>query len=182
VNTSLIAPSALVTIRDTPAVLQALLAGQPDDVLLRLNPEGWSIKDIVAHMHDAEGIAFTVRIGRILEEETPAIASIDPGGRLLAGGYAARALPDLLAELAERRPGHIAWLLALTPEQLAQVGEHDRAGAITPAGIIHQWAYHELAHLRQIMEQLQVGFTPGMANTRAFYPESQALLDQLATT
>jgi hypothetical protein len=180
-NTEPLSPSALATIRDTPAVLRALLTGQPENVLLRPNPEGWSIKDIVAHMHDAEGIAFTVRIGRILEEESPSIASIDPDGRIRAGGYAERTLTDLLAELAERRPGHVAWLLALTPEQLARVGQHDRAGAITPAAIIHQWAYHELAHLRQIMEQLQAGVTPGMANTRAFYPESQTLLDQLSS-
>jgi hypothetical protein len=178
-TTTTLAPSALATMRNTPAVLQALLAGQPDDVLLRPNPEGWSIKDIVAHMHDAESIAFTVRIGRILDEEQPAIASIDPDGRIRAGGYAERDLPELLAELAERRPGHLAWVQSLTAEQLARVGQHDRAGAITPAAIIHQWAYHELAHVRQIMEQLQAGLTPGMANTRVFYPESQELLAQM---
>ena len=168
-------PVAQTTLRNTPAVLQALLAGQPEAVLRRPNVEGWSIADIVAHLHDVEGIAFTVRIGRMLDEDTPSIASIDPSGRLQDGGYTARALPELLSELAERRPRHLAWLLTLTPEQLARAGQHDRAGAITPAAVAHQWAFHDLAHVRQIMEMLQAGLTPGMANTRAFYPEAQAL-------
>ena len=43
--------------------------------------------------------------------------------------------------------------------------------------VIHyQWAFHDLAHLRQIMEMLQAGLVPGMGTTRTFYPETGALL------
>lgn len=175
-----IAPLALDIIARTPAVLRALLAGLDDITLRRKDPEGWSVNDIVAHLHDVEGIAFTERIGRMLAEDTPAIASIDPSGRLVAGNYAARELDQLLAELATMRTEHVGWLQSLSPEQLARQGEHDRAGAITPADIAHQWAFHDLAHIRQIMEMLQAELVAGMGNTRAFYPEAQALLLQQA--
>ena len=45
-------PAALAILRSTPALLRMLLADLPRDVLHRPNPEGWSIKDIVAHLHD----------------------------------------------------------------------------------------------------------------------------------
>jgi hypothetical protein len=173
-----IAPLAPAIISRTPAVVRALLADLDADTLQRPNPEGWSVKDIVAHLHDVESIAFTERIGRMLAEDRPAIASIDPGGRLVAGGYGARDLDELLAELAAMPAEHVFWLQNLTADDLARIGQHERAGAITPAEIAHQWAYHDLAHLRQIMEMLQAGLVAGMGNTRAFYPEAQALLEQ----
>jgi hypothetical protein len=174
-----IEPSALVILRRTPFLLRALLADLDPEVLHRSNPEGWSIKDIVAHMHDAEDIAFVARVRRMLEEETPFIASIDPPARLREGGYANRTFDELLDDLASRRAAHAAWVAALTSEDLARPGCHDTAGTVTPAAIIHQWAFHDLAHTRQIMEMLQAGFTPGMANTRTFYPEAEALHRQL---
>lgn len=173
-----IAPLAPDIVARTPAVLRALLATVDDDVLQRKNPEGWSVSDIVAHLHDVEGIAFTERIGRMLTEDTPAIAAIDPSARLVAGGYAERDLDGLLSELAAMRAEHVVWLQALTADDLARTGQHERAGTITPAEIAHQWAFHDLAHLRQIMEMLQAQLVAGMGNTRAFYPEAQALLEQ----
>lgn len=171
-----IIPDALAILRATPIVLRALLAGLPAETVLRPNPEGWSVKDIVAHIHDTEGIAFTERIRRMLDEDTPAIAAIDPPARLEAEGYAARTLDDLLDELDRLRPQHLAWIATLTSDQFARTGLHNVAGPITPRDIIHQWAYHDLNHLRQIMEMLQAELAPHMGNTRAFYPESERLL------
>ena len=157
-------------------MLRTLLEDLPPDLEARPNPEGWSVKDVVAHLHDAEGIAFTERIRRMLEEDIPAIESIDPPWRLEQGGYAARTLLDLLDDLARRRSTHVPWLESLTAEQLARTGAHDTAGTITPRDVVHQWAFHDLAHLRQIMEMLQADLVPGMGSTRTFYPETDALL------
>jgi DinB superfamily len=167
---------ALAVLRSTPIMLRTLLAGLPPDVVARPNPEGWSVKDVVAHLHDAESIAFTERIRRMIDEDNPAIQSIDPPRRLAQGDYAARTLPDLLDDLARLRSTHVPWLESLTAEQLARTGVHDTAGTITPRDVVHQWAFHDLAHLRQIMEMLQAGLVPGMGSTRTFYPETGALL------
>lgn len=169
-------PAALAILTSTPAVLQSLLGGLPLTVLTRPNPEGWSIKDIVAHLIDTEEIAFNVRIGRIDAEDRPLIRSIDPPARLLEGGFAARELADLLDTLTRRRASSVAYVRALTPAQLARTGMHDSAGTITPRNIIHQWAYHDLAHTRQIMEMIQATLVHGMGNMRDFYPETGVLL------
>ncbi|HZS92818.1 MAG TPA: DinB family protein [Chloroflexota bacterium] len=170
-----ISPLALAILSAAPATLRALLDGLPDEVLHAPNPEGWSIKDVVAHLHDTEGIAFTERITRILDEDQPFIRSIDPPARLRQYGYGERTLGELLDDLAARRQEHVAWLRTLSAGQLQRTGQHDTAGPITPAEIIHQWAYHDLAHTRQIMEMAQAHLVDGMGSTRTFYPEAQVL-------
>lgn len=99
-----------------------LLSGLPATLLKAPNDEGWSLKDIVAHLHDVEGVAFVERIDRLLREERPLIRSIDPPARLVAGGYAARELGDLLYDLERQRAEHVAWLAALSPAELVRRG------------------------------------------------------------
>ena len=107
-----------------------LLVGLRSDLLDRPNDQGWSLKDIVAHLHDMEDVA---RVQRMLNEERPFIQSINPPARLLEGGYASRQLPELLDELEQQRSAHVAWLHQLGAEDLARSGEHDEAGAHAPA-------------------------------------------------
>jgi hypothetical protein len=57
----------------------------------------------------------------------------------------------------------------LTPTELRRIGEHDQAGQISIEEIIHQWAYHDLMHLKQIASMLQAPLVEGMGNTRRFY-------------
>ena len=133
----------------------ALLADLPREVIETSNDEGWSLKDIVAHLVDAEGIAFEERITRMLTESRPMIASIDPPGRLIAGGFAMRSLEDLLATLDRERAAHVPWLESLSLQQLLRTGEHDQVGELRVLDIVHQWAAHDMAHLRQIALMLQ---------------------------
>jgi hypothetical protein len=161
--------TALAVIRSTPIVLRALFAGVPAAVLLTPNDEGWSLKDIVAHLHDAESIAFVERISRLLEEERPYVQSIDPPARLVAGGYGSRPLEELLDDLARQRLAHVAWLEGLSAADLARAGEHDSVGEIRVGDIAHQWAAHDMAHLRQIAHMIQTYLAPMMGNTRGFY-------------
>jgi hypothetical protein len=162
-------PAALEIVGRTPGVLRALLAGLPEAVLRQPNEEGWSITDVVAHLVDVEGIAFVERITRMLEQDRPFIRSIDPPARLVAGGYAERSLEDLLAELERQRAEHVVWLSGLGPEQLARTGEHDEVGEIRVGEVAHQWAAHDLDHLRQVARMLQAHVSQWMGATRNFY-------------
>lgn len=163
---SLIDERALAIIAATPAALRALLAGTNDAPPA---PPDWGAREIIAHLVDAEGIAFVERIERIIGEERPYIRSIDPPARLADGGYLERPLTDLLDVLAEMRAAHIPWLRRLDDVALVRTGDHDHAGPISAADIVHQWAYHDLQHLRQLAEALQAPLVPRMGNTRLFY-------------
>jgi hypothetical protein len=161
--------AALTLIQRTPSVLRALLADLPSEVLDQPNDEGWSLKDVVAHLHDVENGAMVERINRMLHEQRPVIGSIDPQARLLAGGYAARRLTELLNELESMRSAHVAWLGGLNAAQLARSGQHDTVGEIRVIDIAHQWAAHDMAHLRQVALMIQQHLAPLMGATRAFY-------------
>jgi DinB superfamily len=161
--------AAVEVLQRTPGVLRALLAGLPAELLERPNAEGWSLRDIVAHLHDVEGIAFIERITRMLDEDQPFIRSIDPPARLIAGNYAARDMQQLLEELDLQRHDHAAWLASLSPDQLLRTGEHDEVGEIRVIDIAHQWAAHDMAHLRQAALMIQQYFAPMMGATRGFY-------------
>jgi DinB superfamily len=160
---------ALDVLARTPVVLRSLLLGLPSDAVEAPNPEGWSLKDIVAHLVDVEDGVMVERITRMLESDRPFIRSIDPPARLAAGDYASRSLAALLDDLAQQRARHVPWLASLTSEQLARAGEHDEAGEIYVVDLAHQWPAHDMSHLRQIALMLQTQLAPMMGRTRIFY-------------
>ena len=48
-------------------------------------------------------------------------------------------------------------------------GQAHEAGEITAEDIAHQWAYHDLMHIKQNASILQAGLIGRMGNTRKFY-------------
>lgn len=165
----MIEPSAIAILRTTPAALRALFDHAPTDAVSEARDDGWSAKDALAHLLDVELGVIPARIHRIMDEERPFIRSIDASARLIEGGYRERSVASLLDELTAHREGNVGWLRTLTAGQLARAGDHDKAGEITASDIAHQWAYHDLMHLKQIASILQAGFVGRMGNTRKFY-------------
>jgi hypothetical protein len=161
--------TAMSVLASGPRVLTALFAGVTDDAASDARDDGWSAKDALAHVLDVEQGVISTRIRRILDEQRPFIRSIDAPARLIEGGYAARSVSSLLDELAAARERHVAWLQTLTADQLARAGDHDEAGEITASDIAHQWAYHDLMHIKQVASMLQAGLVGHMGNTRKFY-------------
>jgi hypothetical protein len=161
--------TALAVLRSTPDVVRALVAGVPQATSNQPRDDGWSVKDALAHVLDVEIGVIPVRIRRILDEDRPFIRSIDAPARLVEGGYRERTVSSLLDELAARRERNVAWLRELSLDKLARAGDHDEAGEITAGDLAHQWAYHDLMHLKQIASILQAGFVDRMGNTRRFY-------------
>jgi hypothetical protein len=164
-----IEPVALSILESTPRVLRAFFASMPADAALLPVDAGWSPRDALAHMVDTEQGVLAERVRRMIEEERPFIRSIDATARLAESGFHERSVGSLLDELYGLREGHVAWLRGLTGDQLARAGKHDEAGEITASGVAHQWAYHDLMHLKQIATMLQASLVAHMGNTRKFY-------------
>lgn len=161
--------NALSMLRATPATLAALLTSFDEEALSLATDKGWSVHHVVAHIFDVEQVIFDDRIQRILDEDRPFIRSIDPLARMDQRGLLTRHVIDLVAELAASRPARVEATAALTPAQLVRAGDHDEAGEITVSDLIHQWAYHDLMHLKQAAAILQGPLVASMGNTRKFY-------------
>jgi hypothetical protein len=165
----MIEPNAIAILRATPAMVTALLAPFDEAALSQPADEGWSVLHITAHILDVDQVIFDDRIQRILSEDCPFIRSIDPTARMEQRGLLGRNVAGLVAELLATRPERVEAIVVLTPVQLARAGDHDAAGEITVSDLIHQWAYHDLMHLKQAATILQAPLAASMGNTRKFY-------------
>lgn len=162
-------PQAMTILVSTPQVLKAMLADAlPGAVDLATDGE-WSARQALAHLVDTEQGVLAERVRRMVEEDRPFIRSIDAPARLVKGGYTARDVASLLREFRELRERHVPWLGSLSDGQLSRSGDHDAAGEITASDVAHQWAYHDLMHVRQIAAALQAPLVDHMGNTRRFY-------------
>jgi hypothetical protein len=146
--------AALALLEATPAILRPLLAGLPATIVEAKLDRDWSPKDVLAHFVDVEQDAFGTRLRRMIDEDRPAIASIDPLARLGDPKWTARTVDSLLDELARERATTVAWLRTLNDEQLQRAADHDAVGEITVANLLHYWPTHDMAHIRQIQRML----------------------------
>jgi hypothetical protein len=146
---SALLPAALDVFASTPATLRALLGGIPEGVASTPGDEGWSAKDIVAHLVSLHGPTLIDRITPILERDEPPIANVDEAAILESSGLRGKPLAELLDRLERNRREAVAWLGGLSGEQLRRAGVHSSVGRVTVADLIHHKAWHDLLHIQQ---------------------------------
>lgn len=142
----------IVLLERTPATLNTLLRGLPDEWTLRNEGEKtWSAFDVIGHLIHGERTDWMPRAKRILEfgETKP----FDPFDRLAQERESrGKSLPQLLDEFTALRAENVKELRALNlrPEDFARRGRHPALGACTLGELLATWAAHDLTHLHQI--------------------------------
>jgi len=150
------------TLTGTPATLRALLTPLPINVIEMRLDDGWSPKDVVAHLVDVDQDVFLAHISQVLAQDRPSFPEIDPTARLLEGGYAAVPLSELLDRLDELRTRDREWLghdrlVAPRPSWAVRGSRRDQS---IVSQLLHYWAYHDLNHLAQISSMLRSALGP----------------------
>jgi len=136
----------------TPAVLDALLRGQPE--IWTSGKEGtgsWSPFDVVAHLIHAERGNWIPRARVILDfGETKAFEPFDREGNFRESQ--GKTMEQLLDEFAQVRAESLHALSAMNvlPLDLEKKGRHPALGAVTLSQLLATWAAHDLTHLHQI--------------------------------
>lgn len=146
--------AAIAQLQATPAILQGMIAGVPEELATMPLDREWSIKQWLAHYIDVERSGFRDRLKRMVEEDSPEFTSIDAMATLEASGWESWQIPKMLDEFACLRGETIDWLRTLSEEQLARTGKHDTAGEVTVSNVIHYWPTHDMAHIRHIQRML----------------------------
>lgn len=149
-----VADGAIEVLASTPATLRALLGGLPEDAVSAKGQEGWSAKDVLAHLASLEQPAMRDRVGLLAAGGDPQVPNIDEDATLRDFALRDASVATLLEEFAKGRAESVVWLRTLTPEQMANSGVHGYAGRITAAEQVNHFAYHDLAHTRQICNLL----------------------------
>ncbi len=159
--TAVLGSGSLEILAATPSTLTALLDNVPAAITGRPNDEGWTIRDVLAHMISMEQPAVRERVTAMLEHDNPTVRDIDEAEALETSGLRDAALSDLLARFAAERGESVALLRSLSAAQLQRPGRHGIVGPIVAADVFHHFAYHDMLHLRQIAGML--GAVPGEA-------------------
>jgi len=136
----------------TPAVLQALLSGLPDDwVMPNEGPETFSPYDVVGHLIHGEKTDWTARTKMILEfGNTETFVKWNRFAQYEESKD--KSLQELLDEFTAIRKENMAWFrsLSLTEDELDKKGTHPVLGEVTFRNLLATWVVHDLTHIAQI--------------------------------
>ena len=154
----------------TPAKIRRELAAMsPREIRTRHAPGKWSVVEILAHLEDIEQIGFRERIRDIVEQDRPTLLAIDQDGRARALRYDRKDPRRLLDSWARQSRANLRWLRKLRPAQLKRRGVHDKVGELSAEEFVYEWAFHDLGHLKQILEVKRYALFPRIGNMREFY-------------
>ena len=136
----------------TPAVLQSLLAGLPNDwVMPNEGPETYSPYDVVGHLIHGEKTDWTARTKMILEFDNTQ-TFVRWNREAMYEESKGKSLQQLLNEFASIRNENMVWFKALnlTEADLDKKGMHPVLGDVTLRNLLATWVVHDLTHIAQI--------------------------------
>ena len=135
----------------TPAILRGLMSEiTAEDARWKPAPDRFSIAEVLAHLSHSEGHCYRMRLDRFLSEELPEFEPDDAQFHLDL--YRDADPEDSFDHFEEQRENNIAFLRELPATDGARRALHRTAGEITLAHMLHEWALHDLGHVRQIAE------------------------------
>jgi|ERR1700683_3853369 hypothetical protein len=145
------AAACIQILEQTAGLLRNLLAAATREQLdWRPSAERWSITMVLAHLADVEVDGFRSRFEAMLGHDQPLLPRYDQLALFRSNPHF-----DPYAEMArfeEGRDQTIALLKALPGGAGERSGRHEEFGVITVAQLLNEFAFHDLGHIRQIME------------------------------
>jgi hypothetical protein len=149
----------LKALREAGNALLSELRGVDEDALRRRPEDGeWSLKEIAAHIRDAEQLALR-QIQAILDGHHRPLPAWDIDLLPFERDYRSAELTRLLGEFRNLRRDTTSLLWGLMPSGWESSGDHPYRGSITVGQIARELAQHDLEHLwqvRRVKERLGV--------------------------
>ena len=138
-------------LEETPGILRGLMTEiSEDDARWKPAEDRFSIAEVLAHLSHSEGHCYRTRVDRFLAEELPEFESDD--AQMHLERYRNSDPEEDFSHFEEQRETNIEFLRGLPAEAGNRKARHAKAGNITLAEMLHEWALHDLGHIRQIAE------------------------------
>jgi hypothetical protein len=135
----------------TPAILRGLMSEiSEEDARWKPAENRFSIAEVLCHLSHSEGRCYRARVGRFLSEEMPEFEPDD--AQMYLEVYKEADPEDDFGHFEDERRTNIELLRALPAEAGNRKAMHRAAGEITLSHMLHEWALHDLGHIRQIAE------------------------------
>lgn len=153
----------------TPTILRGLMAElDHQDVAWKPAPDRFSVGEVLAHLSHSEGHCYRTRLDRFLSESNPEFEADDAQDHLEL--YAHADPEDAFDHFEEQRETNLEFLRGLNTTDATRTATHRTAGPITLAQMLHEWALHDLGHIRQVAELVRARkYLAGAGPLGAFY-------------
>jgi len=140
--------------------LQSQLLGLSEgDLCRRPAPGEWSLKEIAAHLRDAEA-CFLERLRLIVSQDEPHLPDIDVDAYVLERDYQSLDLYEVLLEFFRLRQRSTSLLWSLEPSEWGREGLHPYRGRLSIMQVTRDMNEHDLGHLwqvRRLRRQIEEG-------------------------
>jgi hypothetical protein len=153
----------------TPAILRGLLSEIGDaEARWKPAPDRFSVAEVLSHLRHSEWHCYRARVDRFLTEERP---ELEPDDAQMHLDLYKNGNPAVdLRGFSDERAKSIAQLRALSEDAGNRRALHKEAGEITLSQMLHEWALHDLGHIRQIAELVRaIKYLPGAGPLGADY-------------
>ena len=114
-------------------------------------PGKWSVREIVAHLADAELVG-AHRFRLVIAEENPTLTAFDQDAWTRNLSFARRKPKQSLETFRRLRAENYELLKALPEAAFQRTGNHTENGAVTLASLLEGYAAHGENHVRQLQE------------------------------
>ena len=132
-----------------PTHVTRAIEGLEPGLLSRPGREGWSVRDVVVHLADAELIG-ALRFRMVLAGEKPALPVYDPDTWKKRLHYLWRSPEASLSLFQQTRFASAEMLRQCSASDWERVGVHPERGEMTLGEILTLYAEHAVAHVAQI--------------------------------
>ena len=142
----------LALLEATPQILRGLMAELTgEDVRWKPAPDRFSVGEVLAHLSHSEWHCYRARVDLFLSKDRP---ELEPDDAQMHLDLYARADPeDAFDHFEEQRETNVDHLRQLPVSAGKRVAFHKGARAeITLENMLHEWAMHDLGHVRQVAE------------------------------
>lgn len=138
-------------LEETPAILRGLMRElSHEDADWKPAPDRFSVAEVLAHLSHSEGHCYRTRVDRFLSEERPEFEADD--AQMHLDLYKDADAEDSFDHFEEQRENNVEFLRELPRSAGERCAMHREAGEITLQQMLHEWALHDLGHIRQIAE------------------------------
>jgi hypothetical protein len=135
----------------TPDILRGLMAGiSEEDARWKPGADRFSIAEVLSHLSHSEAHCYRARLDRFLAEELPELEPDD--AQMHLDVYRNADPEEDFAHFEDQREVNIEFLRGLPAETGGRKALHRSAGEITLSQMLHEWALHDIGHIRQIAE------------------------------
>lgn len=133
-----------------PTLVTRAIEGLEAGLLNRPGREGWSVRDVVVHLADAELVG-ALRFRMILAGEKPALPVYDPDTWKRRLHYLWRSPEASLSLFQQTRFASAEMLRQCSASDWERVGVHPERGEVTLGELLTQYAGHAPEHVAQIL-------------------------------